>query len=146
MVYEIRYEASSDITNAKKKESDEAREMIEEEAPTFIDKNSRPKTLVKGELVRLDLQGLFNRPDGKRYANLQIQLNKPRYSELEEQLDESQETEDDQAGATAEVGKPKSTTIAIVLMPAGENIPENISRQAFEGSLNNREKAIIEEH
>ncbi|VDI84024.1 Hypothetical predicted protein [Mytilus galloprovincialis] len=106
-VAEIRYEASSVLTNAKKKESDEAREMIEEEAPTFIGKNRRPKTLVKGELVRLDLQGLFNIPAEKRYANLKIQLNKPRYNELEEQLEELQKTEDDQAGASAEVNNPK---------------------------------------
>ena len=107
MVYEIRYEASADIASAKKRKLEEAGEIIGEKALTYIDKNSRPRTFVHEDLVRLDLQGLFNIPDRKRYANLQIQLNKPRYNELEEQLEELQKTEDDQAGATAEVNNPK---------------------------------------
>jgi len=47
--------------------------------------------------------------------------------------------------ATAEgaSGKLKSTTIAIVLMPCEEKIPETIMKKAFNGSLANREKATI---
>ena len=41
------------------------------------------------------------------------------------------------------LGKPRSTTIAIVLMPSGENIPENIMKRAINGSLDDGMKATI---
>lgn len=123
--YEVQFEPSSDIADATNKAKKEAKEIIENNLPPCIDKSWKPKTLATKEYVRLDLQGQFNR-NGVRYANLQIQLNKPR---KEEEVDAS--------------GKPKSTTIAIVLMPSGENIPVAISQQAFNGSLDNKQKAVI---
>lgn len=145
MGFVVRFEVSQDIAKSNAKELTEARDIIEKNSPTHIDGNSRPGTIKKENLVRLDLQGLFNRPDKKRYANLQIQLNKHRYSELDMEFDDFQETEEDVEGATAEFGKPKSTTIAIVLMPCNTDIPESISKQAFYGSLKDKMKAIIEE-
>lgn len=124
--YEVQFEPSSDIADATNKEKKEAREIIEDDPPIYIDKNLRPQTLARKKCVRLDLQGQFNR-NGVRYANLQIQLNTPRM--VEEEMDAS--------------GKPKSTTIAIVLMPSGEDIPEAISQQAFNGSLDKKQKAVI---
>lgn len=130
--YEVQFEPSSDIADATNKAKNEAKEIIENNLPPCIDKSWKPKTLATKEHVRLDLQGQFNR-NGVRYANLQIQLNRPRMVaaevEEEEEVDAS--------------GKPKSTTIAIVLMPSGENIPVAISQQAFNGSLDNKQKAVI---
>jgi len=94
---------------------------------------------VNKDLVRLDLQGLFNNKNGIRYANLQIQLNKPRMGTQGGEEDEEVE-EDIAEGA---LGKPRSTTIAIVLMPCGEVIPENIMKKAFNCSLDDRKKATI---
>lgn len=51
------------------KQRQEAREIIDESLPTFIDKNKRSGTLVKTKLLRLDLQGQFHH-NGMRYANL----------------------------------------------------------------------------
>ena len=133
--YEVQFEPSSDIADATNKAKNEAKEIIENNLPPCIDKSWKPKTLATKEHVRLDLQGQFNR-NGVRYANLQIQLNTPRMvaaegeaAEVEEEMDAS--------------GKPKSTTIAIVLMPSGEDIPEAISQQAFNGSLDKKQKAVI---
>lgn len=135
--YEVQFEPSSDIADASNKAKKEAREIIEDEPPTYIDKNSQSKILVTRKYVRLDLQGQFNR-NGVRYANLQIQLNKPRMVAAKGEAAEVEEEEEVDAS-----GKPKSTTIAIVLMPSGENIPEAISQQAFNGSLDNKQKAVI---
>lgn len=135
--YEVQFEPSSDMADATNKEKKEAKEIIEDEAPTYIDKNWQPKTLAEKKRVRLDLQGQFNR-NGVRYANLQIQLNKPRMVAAEGEAAEVEEEEEVDAS-----GKPKSTTIAIVLMPSGENIPEAISQQAFNGSLDKKQKAVI---
>lgn len=135
--YEVQFEPSSDIADATNKEKKEAKEIIEDEAPTYIDENSQPRTLATKKLVRLDLQGQFNR-NGVRYANLQIQLNKPRMVAAKGEAAEVEEEEEVDAS-----GKPKSTTIAIVLMPSGENIPEAISQEAFNGSLDKKQKAVI---
>lgn len=134
--YEVQYEACSDIADATNREKREAQEMIEKDAPTYIDKNLKPQTLEIRELVRLDLQGQFNR-NGVRYANLQIQLNRPRMVAAE---GEAAEVEEEEVDA---FGKPKPTTISIVLMPSGEHIPEAISQQAFNGSLDMKKKAVI---
>lgn len=135
--YEVQFEPSSDIADATNKAKKEAKEIIEDDPPIYIDKNSQPKTLATKKYVRLDLQGQFNR-NGVRYANLQIQLNQPRMVAAKGEAAEVEEEEEVDAS-----GKPKSTTIAIVLMPSGENIPEAISQQAFNGSLDNKQKAVI---
>ena len=135
--YEVQFEPSSDIADATNKEKNEAREIIEDDPPIYIDKNMRPQTLARKKSVRLDLQGQFNR-NGVRYANLQIQLNKPRMVAAKGEAAEVEEEEEVDAS-----GKPKSTTIAIVLMPSGENIPEAISQEAFNGSLDKKQKAVI---
>lgn len=136
--YEVQFEESkSPFAESTKKEKEEAREIIEK-APTCIDKDSKPKTLVKGKLVRLDLQGQFNR-DGVRYANLQIQLNKQR-PRMEEAEGEAAEVELE----AAELGGPKkSTTIALVLMPSDEDIPRAILEKAYNGSMDKKQKAVI---
>ena len=135
--YEVQFEPSSDIADATNKQKREAKEIIQDKAPTYIDKNMTPRTLAQTQLVRLDLQGQFNR-NGVRYANLQIQLNKPRMVAAEGDTAEVEVEEEVDA-----FGKPKSTTIVIVLMPSGEDIPEAISQQAFNGSLDKKQKAVI---
>ena len=135
--YEVQFEPSNDIADATNKEKKEAKEIIEDDPPTYIDKNMQPKTLARKKCVRLDLQNQFNR-NGVRYANLQIQLNKPRMVAAEGKAAEVEEEEEVDAS-----GKPKSTTIAIVLMPSDEHIPEAISQQAFNGSLDKKQKAVI---
>lgn len=88
--------------------------------------------------VRLGLQGQFNgKKNGIRYSNLQIQLNKQK---LDTQGEAEKEKVKEAEGAYE---KRKSTTIALVLMPCDEKIPETIMKQAFNGSLDNREKATI---
>lgn len=135
--YEVQFEPSSDIADATNRAKTEAKEIIENDLPPCIDKSWRPKTLATKKYVRLDLQSQFNR-NGVRYANLQIQLNQPRMVAAKGEAAEVEEEEEVDAS-----GKPKSTTIAIVLMPSGENIPEAISQQAFNGSLDNKQKAVI---
>lgn len=135
--YEVQFEPSSDIADATNKAKNEAKEIIENNLPPCIDKSWKPKTLATKEHVRLDLQGQFNR-NGVRYANLQIQLNRPRMVAAKGEAAEVEEEEEMDAS-----GKPKSTTIAIVLMPSGENIPVAISQQAFNGSLDTKQKAVI---
>ena len=96
---------------------------------------------MKKALVRLDLQGQFNKY-GIRYANLQIQHNQPRlYTQGGEEEEAVEEVEE--AIAEGAFGKPRSTTIAFVLMPCGEQIPENIMFRGFNGSLDDRKKATI---
>lgn len=135
--YEVQFEPCSDIADATNRAKTEAKEIIENDLPPCIDKSWRPKTLATKKYVRLDLQSQFNR-NGVRYANLQIQLNQPRMVAAKGEAAEVEEEEEVDAS-----GKPKSTTIAIVLMPSGENIPEAISQQAFNGSLDNKQKAVI---
>ena len=55
--------------------------------------------------------------------------------------EEEEEVEEDITEGA--LGKPRSTTIAIVLMPSGENIPENIMKRAFNRSLDDGMKATI---
>ena len=121
----------------KKKQKEQAKEIIEDRLPTFIEKNRGSGTLVQKKLVRLDLQGQFNN-NSIRYANLQIQLNAMTASDG--LTDESEEEDDD---VVTDGGGPKRTTIATVLMPSGERIPYDIMKTAFIGSLDNGEKATI---
>ena len=135
--YDVKYEASTDIADSTNKERKEAREIIDESLPTFIDKNKGSGTLVKKKLVRLDLQGQFPY-NGMRYANLQIQLNKPRMEGEEEENEAMTEVDTTTDG----FGK-RSTTIAIVLMPSDKDIPKETMKTAFNGSLDNKVKAVI---
>lgn len=140
--YEVQFEACKDMADPNSKQRKEAKEIIAK-APTCIDKNQQARTLVKGNLVRLDLQGQFDR-NGVRYANLQIQLNKPRMVAAEGEAAEVEEEEEEEE--VDAFGKPRSTTISIVLMPSGEEIPEAILNQAYNGSLdkeNPKVKAVI---
>ena len=121
----------------KKKQKKEAKEIIEDSLPTLIEKNRRSGTLVNGKLVRLDLQGQINN-NSIRYANLQIQLNALTASDG--LTDESEEEDED---VVTDGGGPIRTTIATVLMPSGEKIPYDIMKTAFNGSLDNGEKATI---
>ena len=139
--YYVEFEASNDIADSNNKEKKEARVIIEGISFTCIDKNSKSKTLVKKDLVRLDLQGLFNDKKGIRYANLQIQLNKKILNT--QGGEEEEEVEEDVEEVEGAIWKRKSTTIAIVLMPCNEEIPLNIMKEAFNGSLNGRKKATI---
>ena len=135
--YEVRFEASNRISASNKKQREGAREIIKDSLPTFIDKDSRSGTLKKTKLVRLDLQGQINNSNanGIRYANLQIQLNSTTASEGP--------TEEGEDVDCTDGGGPKRTTIANVLMPSGEQIPENIMKKAFNGSLDAGKKATI---
>jgi hypothetical protein len=72
--YKVKFEKNNKMALFKKKQKKEAKEIIEDSLPTFIEKNSGSGTIVKKKLVRLDLQGQFN-DNSIRYANLQIQLN-----------------------------------------------------------------------
>ena len=135
--YKVKFEKNDKMASCKKKQKKEAKEIIEDSLPTFIEKNSRSGTIVKKKLVRLDLQGQFN-DNSIRYANLQIQLNALTASDG--LTDESEEEYEDDV---ADGGGPIRTTIATVLMPSGEKIPYDIMKTAFNGSLDNGEKAII---
>lgn len=139
--YEVRFEASNRISASNKKQREEAKEIIEHSLPTFIDKHSRSGTLKKTKLVRLDLQGQINNSNanGIRYANLQIQLNST--TAFDGPTDESEEDGGDVD--CTDGGGPKRTTIANALMPIGEQIPENIMKKAFNGSLDAGKKATI---
>ena len=133
--YDVRFEASNNIAASNKKHRKEAKEIIEDKLPTFIDKNSGSGTLEKTKYVRLDLQGQFT-SNGIRYANLQIQLNATTKSDG--LTDESEEE-----GEDVVTDGPRSTTIALVLMPSGKEIPKAIMKEAFNGSLENGVKATI---
>ena len=135
--YDVKYEACKDITDSNNKQRKEAREIIDESLPTFIDKNKKSGTIVRTQLVRLDLQGQFIY-NGMRYANLQIQLNQPRMEGEEEGNEAMTEVDTTTDG----LGK-RSTTIAIVLMPSDKDIPKETMKMAFNGSLDNKVKAII---
>ena len=135
--YDVKYEACKDITGSNNKQRKEAREIIDESLPTFIDKNKKSGTIVRTQLVRLDLQGQFIY-NGMRYANLQIQLNQPRMEGEEEGNEAMTEVDTTTDG----LGK-RSTTIAIVLMPSDKDIPKETMKMAFNGSLDNKVKAII---
>ena len=135
--YKVKFEKNNKMALFKKKQKEQAKEIIEDRLPTFIEKNSRSGTLVQKKLVRLDLQGQFNN-NSIRYANLQIQLNA--MTTFDGLTDESEEEDDD---VVTDGGGPKRTTIANVLMPSGERIPYDIMKTAFIGSLDNGEKATI---
>ena len=131
--YEVRFEASNGMCPSSKKLKEEAREIIEDRVPTFIGKTCKPKTLEKTRRVRLDLQEYCV---DKSYANLQIQLNATTKSDG--LTDESEEE-----GENVVSDGPRSTTIAIVLMPTDEHIPEDDMKKAFNGSLEHGTKAIV---
>lgn len=134
--YKVVFEENNDIYT--KPINKQKREAIEgDKLPTFIDDNTKSKTLVFKPLVRLDLQGQFKDKNGKRYSNLQIQLNKQNLDTQEEA--EKEKVKEDEGAFE----KKKSTTIALVLMPCDEEIPKNIMKEAFKGSLINRQKATI---
>ena len=135
--YKVKFEKNNKMALFKKKQKKEAKEIIEDSLPTLIEKNRRSGTLVNGKLVRLDLQGQINN-NSIRYANLQIQLNALTASDG--LTDESEEEDEDDV---ADGGGPIRTTIATVLMPSGEKIPYDIMKTAFNGSLDNGEKATI---
>jgi hypothetical protein len=135
--YKVKFEKNNKMVLFKKKQKKEAKEIIEDSLPTFIEKNSGSGTIVKKKLVRLDLQGQFN-DNSIRYANLQIQLNALTASDG--LTDESEEEDED---VVTDGGGPIRTTIATVLMPSGEKIPYDIMKRAFNGSLDNGEKATI---
>ena len=135
--YKVKFEKNNKMALFKKKQKKEAKEIIEDSLPTFIEKNSGSGTIVKKKLVRLDLQGQFN-DNSIRYANLQIQLNALTASDG--LTDESEEEDED---VVTDGGGPIRTTIATVLMPSGEKIPYDIMKTAFNGSLDNGEKATI---
>ena len=135
--YKVKFEKNNKMALFKKKQKKEAKEIIEDSLPTFIEKNRRSGTIVNGKLVRLDLQGQINN-NSIRYANLQIQLNALTASDG--LTDESEEEDED---VVTDGGGPIRTTIATVLMPSGEKIPYDIMKTAFNGSLDNGEKATI---
>lgn len=142
--YDVRFDVCNDIANTNREIREEAREIIEHRLPTFIDKCCEPKTLQSTRLVRLDLQGQFSNKYGIRYANLQIQLNRKKKKKNPTTAsggltDESEEEGED----VADAGRQISTTIAIVLMPSDENIPRDIMKRAFNGSLDGGKKATI---
>jgi len=135
----MRFEATDNMAHSNKKQRRDAKEIIEYSLPTFIDKNGRSGTLKNTKRVRLDLQGFCNNKDnGIRYANLQIQLNATTASDG--LTDESEEEGED---VVTDGGGRRSTTIAIVLMPCDQQIPVNIMKQAFNGSLDHGRKATI---
>ena len=133
--YDVKFEVNNNIASPNNKQRREAKEIIEDNLPTSIDKNSGGRTLMKKRRVRLDLQGQFL-SNGIRYANLQIQLNATTKSDG--LTDESEEE-----GEDVVTDGPRSTTIAIVLMPSDMEIPEAIMKEAFNGSLENGVKATI---
>ena len=94
---------------------------------------------MKKRRVRLDLQGIILRNE-KQYANLQIQLNATTTSDglTDESEEEGEDVVTDGGG-----GSNRSTTIAIVLMPCDEEIPQNKMKDAFNGSLKDGTKATI---
>lgn len=136
--YKVMFEENKDIIKAIGKQTVSSKEIIDVSLPTFLSCNAKSKTLVSILPVRLGLQGQFNgKQNGIRYSNLQIQLNK-------QKLDTQGEAEKEKVKeAEGTYEKRKSTTIALVLMPCDEKIPETIMKQAFNDSLDNREKATI---
>ena len=142
--YNVRFEENDNLAAPNNRQRREAKDIIEDNLPTFIDRNSRSGTLKSTRLVRLYLQGQFDE-NGIRYANLQIQLNATTASDGK--TDETGEELDDESKKegvdVADGNRPKRTTIAIALMPCGEEIPEDIMKEAFNGSLDYRKKATI---
>ena len=136
--YKVVFEENKDIITANNRQKGEAREIIEgDKLPTFIADNTKSKTFVLKSLVRLDLQGQFKDKNGNRYSNLQIQLNK-RTLDTQEEAEQEKVKEDEGASEMK-----RNTSIALVLMPCDKEIPKNIMKEAFNGSLNNRQKATI---
>jgi hypothetical protein len=140
--YRVDFETSNKIAASNSKQRKGAtKEIIEDRLPTCIDKHSRSRTLVNTHYVRLDLQGQFNHANGIRYANLQIQLNAT--TTADGLTDESEEEGEGVDCTDGGGGRNRSTTIAIVLMPCDEKIPEITMKQAFKGSLEGKKKATI---
>ena len=137
--YDVRFEENNNIANSNGKIRQEAKEIIDYNLPTIIGGYINRKNLVMKPLVRLDLQGQFDNVNGIRYANLHIQINATTASHG--LTDRSVEVEVNVADGG--VGRNRPTTIAIVLMPCDEQIPQDIMKRAFNGSLNNRQKATI---
>jgi hypothetical protein len=134
--YDVSFEENNNIGNSNNRQKREAKEIIENDLPIIIGGNRGRQRLVKKPLVRLDLQGIFPH-NGIRYANLQIQLNATTASDgLREE--EGEEVVTDGGG-----GRNRSTTIAIVLMPCDEEIPQHIMKRAFNVSLIDGKKATI---
>ena len=134
--YDVSFEENNNIGNSNNRQKREAEEIIENDLPIIISGNRRIQKLVKKRLVRLDLQGTFL-INGIRYANLQIQLNATTaFDGLREE-----EGEDDVTDGGG--GRNRSTTIAIVLMPCDEEIPQDIMKSAFKVSLDEGKKATI---
>jgi uncharacterized protein YdaU (DUF1376 family) len=137
--YDVSFVKDNSICNSNRNQRREAKEIIENDLPFSIDGSIRRKTLVKKIRVRLDLQETYSR-NGKQYANLQIQLNAR--TAFDGLTDESEEEEEDVV-TDGGGGKNRSTTIAIVLMPCDEEIPQNKMKDAFNGSLKDGTKATI---
>ena len=137
--YDVSFEEHDAISNSNGKQRREAKEIIENDLPTCIGGNRGQQTLVKKRRVRLDLQGIILRNE-KQYANLQIQLNATTTSDglTDESEEEGEDVVTDGGG-----GSNRSTTIAIVLMPCDEEIPQNKMKDAFNGSLKDGTKATI---
>ncbi|XP_046699136.1 uncharacterized protein LOC124381483 isoform X1 [Silurus meridionalis] len=74
--------------------------------------------LIKSKNLRIDLQGLLKRSN-QNYYNLQIQINKKR-------------------------GNNESTTLAQVIMPVDEDIPDRYVRRAFAESAKQRARVFID--
>ena len=134
--YDVSFEENNNIGNSNNRQKREAKEIIENDLPIIIGGNRGMQRLAKKPLVRLDLQGIFPH-NGIRYANLQIQLNSTTACDgLHEE--EGEEVVTDGGG-----GRNRSTTIAIVLMPCDEEIPQHIMKRAFNVSLIDGKKATI---
>ena len=96
-----------------------ANELISELDLNEIPDNAQPGTIIRSKDVRIDLQGMFSK-ENQRFANIQIQMNIPRPKKK----------------------KNKSTTIALLLLQAGEHFPVEYIHIALRESLE-RQGAII---
>jgi hypothetical protein len=134
--YDVSFEENNNIGNSNNRQKREAKEIIENDLPIIIGGNRGMQRLAKKPLVRLDLQGIFPH-NGIRYANLQIQLNSTTAS------DGLREEEGEEVVTDGGAGRNRSTTIAIVLMPCDEEIPQPIMQKAFNVSLDEGKKATI---
>ena len=137
--YDVSFEENNNIGNSNNRQKREAKEIIENDLPIIIGGNRGMQRLAKKPLGRLDLQGIILRNE-KRYANLQIQLNATTTSDglTDESEEEGEDVVTDGGG-----GSNRSTTIAIVLMPCDEEIPQHIMKRAFNVSLIDGKKATI---
>ena len=104
--------------NVNRNIRNDAERAIAEWNQNQIEANSRAGTLLNGDNVRVDLQGLINRR-GIRFANIQIQINTRR-------------------------APGQTTTIAAVLLPAGEHIPVRYIRRALLLSLERHATVVLQ--